>query len=258
VEAISFEDYEAAYNRFVVCLRESGVAITEHGFDLIERRFDFTTEGGVTGGPIPDAACYEREFQDADERWQFMLYEDFRRAAAEQTPESSLPGTARLGEHEADVAAHLRLIAEPWEHPGLEHFDPEDVAFQIFRFTHAGVMTSWTAYRTPAGARMQRLQAPVGLRQLPRELFGSQDALESEFVENILRVFRSAELPTVAVVPDLDVAIYGLRFTSANDDPVDVWWRGNELPSDLTRHTNQIVADIDVALPAYSSLRDRL
>lgn len=77
-EPISFEEYEAAYLRFVACLRESGVGFFEYGFDPDQQAFLYATEGAddeleASTGTIPATACYEREFYDADVRWQAQV-----------------------------------------------------------------------------------------------------------------------------------------------------------------------------------------
>lgn len=77
-EPISFEEYETAYRRFVRCLNESGVRIVEYGFDAKEQRFLYGTESvdeeleDLTG-TIPADPCYNREFYDADFRWQIQV-----------------------------------------------------------------------------------------------------------------------------------------------------------------------------------------
>ena len=76
-EPISFEEYEAAYRRFVACLKESGVGIIERGFDPHKQRFKYITEGDdeleAATGTIPADPCYNREFRDADFRWQVQV-----------------------------------------------------------------------------------------------------------------------------------------------------------------------------------------
>lgn len=59
-EPISFEEYEAAYLR-VACLNEAGVAVVEYSFDP-----------EASTGTTPASPCYEREFLDADRRWQLQ------------------------------------------------------------------------------------------------------------------------------------------------------------------------------------------
>ncbi len=75
-EPITFDEYEAAYKRFMACMRDSGVGHTDHG--LVDLTFSYTTEAdddfeAAHPGTIKSDACYEREFRDADERWQFTV-----------------------------------------------------------------------------------------------------------------------------------------------------------------------------------------
>lgn len=90
-EAITFEEYEAAYRRFVACLDESGVKIKQYGLDEYTRLFDYATEADdeheSATGRIPSDECYQREFQAADRRWQLQQkapfhQEKFDRAVA--------------------------------------------------------------------------------------------------------------------------------------------------------------------------------
>lgn len=77
LEPITFEEYEAAYRRFIRCLNETGVGVTDEGFDPTSHTFQYTTEAGDpelerATGRIPADDCYDREFIDADERWQIQ------------------------------------------------------------------------------------------------------------------------------------------------------------------------------------------
>ena len=80
-EPITFSEYEAAYRRFVSCLREQGVGVTEHGLTPHTHQFEYATEGNDeverATGRAPDAECYEREFAEADMQWQHQTAEDY-------------------------------------------------------------------------------------------------------------------------------------------------------------------------------------
>ena len=66
---ISFEDYEAAYRRFLACLDESGITYSERGMDRLQIFQYFTASvPGIDGSTADD--CYFKEFFDADFRWQ--------------------------------------------------------------------------------------------------------------------------------------------------------------------------------------------
>ena len=77
IEPITFDEYEAAYRRFVACLIETGVQIHEYGLDPFSQQFEYSTQDWDEGiehpeGRIPADDCYDREFSDADQRWQFQ------------------------------------------------------------------------------------------------------------------------------------------------------------------------------------------
>ena len=75
MEPITFEEYEAAYRRFVECLHESGVEIVERGLDPEHQMFEYAipddSPPGESSGP-PDQACYDKHYADADMRWQLQ------------------------------------------------------------------------------------------------------------------------------------------------------------------------------------------
>ena len=89
LEPITFEEYEAAYRRFVSCLQETGIEFIDRGLDPEHQRFEYATQGDLdpVTGKIPTDDCYEREFEDADRRWQYQQQaphsgERFSRAVA--------------------------------------------------------------------------------------------------------------------------------------------------------------------------------
>ncbi len=73
-EPITFEEYEAAYRRFIACLQETGVEHTEAGLDPEHQRFVYFVQGDLdpVTHRVPGDDCYDREFADADERWQYQ------------------------------------------------------------------------------------------------------------------------------------------------------------------------------------------
>ncbi len=84
-EPITFAEYEAAYRRFVACLREAGIGFTDYGLDPEHQLFEYATQGGdpeveKATGRIPADDCYDREFADADMRWQFQQQEPHAKA----------------------------------------------------------------------------------------------------------------------------------------------------------------------------------
>lgn len=83
LEPISFEEYEVAYRRFIACLKDTGVEFVERGLDPEHHTFEYGIYGDsdpVTG-KIPGDDCYEREFADADMRWQIQQKRSERKEA---------------------------------------------------------------------------------------------------------------------------------------------------------------------------------
>lgn len=85
IEPITFEEYEAAYRRFVACLNETGVEVTERGLDPFSRQFEYwIPDPDPESRKPPSDDCYEREFFDADRRWQFQQQEPLHDAETER------------------------------------------------------------------------------------------------------------------------------------------------------------------------------
>lgn len=74
MEPITLEEYEAAYRRFIACLQETGVEYTDSGLDPEHQRFEYFVQGDLdpVTHRIPSDDCYDREFADADMRWQYQ------------------------------------------------------------------------------------------------------------------------------------------------------------------------------------------